>query len=64
MTSDVTGITGGLVGISGRHLLQSPPPPMTTQLTGAATDGANTVVNGLGSLLQTLELVPQPTATR
>ena len=58
--SDVTGVTGGLTGISGRHLLQSPPPPVTTQLTSAATDGANTVVNGVEGVLQTLELVPQP----
>ena len=33
---------------------------MTTQLTSAATDGANTVVNGVEGVLQTLELVPQP----
>ena len=58
--SDVTGITGSLAGISGRHLLQSPPPPVTTQLTSAATNGANTVVNGVERVLQTLELVPQP----
>ena len=42
----------------------TPPPPVTTQVTSAATDGANTVVNGLGSALQTLELEPQPAATR
>ena len=57
---DVTAVTGGLAGISGRHLLQGRPPPVTTQLTGAAADGANTVVDGLGSVLQTLELEPQP----
>ena len=61
MTGAVTSATGGLAGISGRHLLQtSPPPPVTTQLTSAATDAGNTVVSSVQSLLETLELEPQP----
>ena len=42
------------------HADQAQPQPATTQLTSAATDGANTVVNGVEGVLQTLELVPQP----
>ncbi len=52
---------GGLTGIGGRHLLQSPPSPVTSQLMGAVTDAGNTGVGGVSQGLQTLELVPQPT---
>ena len=58
----VTGATGGLAGVSGRHLLQVSPAPTTTQVTDAATGAANTVVSSLGSLMQTLELEPAPSS--
>ena len=62
LLSAVTGITGGLKGISGRRLLQSPPPPVTDQVVAAVTDGGNTVLGGVSGLLNTLELVPPPPA--
>ena len=62
LLSAVTGITGGLTGITGRRLLQSPPPPVTDQMLAAVTDGGNTVLHGVNGLLSTLELVSPPPA--
>eukprot|EP00891_Asterochloris_glomerata_P007913 jgi/Astpho2/7913/Aster-06391 len=56
-----TSTLGGLTGIGGRHLLGSPPSPVTSQLMGAVTGAGNTGVGGVSQGLQTLGLVPQPT---
>ena len=56
-----TSTLGGLTGIGGRHLLGSPPSPLTSQLMGAVTGAGNTGVGGVSQGLQTLGLVPQPT---
>ena len=60
-----TGTTGGLTGISGRHLLQSTTPaPVTTQLINAATEAGNIGLGGVEQVAGTLELVPQAKTTR
>ena len=62
----VGGLVGATTGISARHLLQSssPTPPVTTQLTNAATDAGNIGVGGIEQVAGTLELVPQAKTTR
>ena len=63
LLSAATGITGGVTGISGRRLLQGPPPPVSAQLVGALTDAGNIVLDGADAALTTLQLVPPPPAS-